>query len=92
MIRLHLTRHVVAGLRERGLERAWVERVASAADWVKPSRSRAGVILRFGRISEAGGKVLRVTTIDENDVRVVVTAHFDRKATRTVRKTNAHDL
>jgi hypothetical protein len=49
-------------------------------------------MLRFGRIDEAGGKVLRVTTIDENEVRVVITAHFDRAATRTVRKTDAHDV
>jgi hypothetical protein len=28
-----------------------------------------GATLRFGRIDEAGGKVLRVTTIDENEVR-----------------------
>ena len=92
MIRLHLTRHVMQGLSERRLERAWVERVATAAEWVEPSRSRAGATLRFGRIDEAGGKVLRVTTIDENEVRVVVTAHFDRAATRAVRKTDAHDL
>jgi hypothetical protein len=49
-------------------------------------------MLRFGRIDEAGGKVLRVTTIDEDELWVVVTAHFDRKATRAVRKTDAHDL
>ncbi len=89
---MHLTRHVVRGLSERRLERAWVERVATAAEWVEPSRSRAGATLRFGRIGEAGGKVLRVTTIDKNEVRVVVTAHFDRAATRAVRKTDAHDL
>jgi hypothetical protein len=68
------------------------EWVAIAAEWIEPSRSRAGVILRFGRIDEAGRKVLRVTTIDKTGVRVVVTAHFDRNATRTVRKTDAHDL
>jgi hypothetical protein len=72
--------------------RAWVERVATAAEWVEPSRSRAGATLRFGRIDEAGGKVRRVTTIDENEVRVVVTAPFDRAATRAMRKTDAHDL
>ena len=92
MIRLHLTRHVLEGLSERRLERARVERVATAAEWVEPSRSRAGATLRFGRIDEAGDKVRRVTTIDENEVRVVVTAHFDRAATRGVRKTDAHDL
>jgi hypothetical protein len=50
------------------------------------------VDLRFGRIAEAGGKVLRVTTVDEDGVRVVITAHFDRKATRAARKTDAHDV
>jgi hypothetical protein len=83
---------VVEGLSERRLARAWVERVATAAEWAEPSGSRAGATLRFGRIDEAGGKVLRVTTIDENEVRVILTAHFDRKATRPVRKTDAHDL
>jgi hypothetical protein len=92
MIRLHVTRHVMQGFSERRLERAWIEQVATSAEWVEPSRSRPGAMLRFGRIDEAGGKVLRVTTIDENEVRVVITAHFDRAATRTVRKTDAHDV
>ncbi len=86
MIRLHLTQHVVQALSERRLERAWVERVATAAERVEPSRSRATAMARFGRIDEPGGKVLRVTTIDENEVRVVITAHFDRAATPAVRE------
>ena len=55
-------------------------------------RLLAGVELRFGRTPEAGGKVLRVTAVDETDIRVVLTAHFDREATRAVRKTDAHDV
>ena len=90
MVSLHLTRHLVDGLRERGLERGWVERVAQDPDWIEPSR--AEVQLRFGRIDEAGGKILRVTTIDEAGVRVVITAHFDRKATREARRTDAPHL
>ena len=89
---LRLTGHVIDALGERGLERQWVERVAADRDWIEPSRGRAGVDLRFGRIAEAGGKVLRVTTVDEDGVRVVITAHFDRKATRAARKTDAHDV
>ena len=92
MVSLHLTRHLLDGLRERGLERGWVERVARSPDWIEPSRSRAAVSLRFGRIDEAGGKILRVTTIEEDGVRVVITAHFDRKATREARKTDAPHL
>jgi hypothetical protein len=64
-MRLHLTGHVIDELSERGVERQWVERVATEPEWIEPSRARAGVDLRFGRIEEAGGKVLRVTTIDE---------------------------
>ena len=69
-----------------------MERVATDPEWIEPSRGRAGVDLRFGRIAEAGGKVLRVTTVDEGGVRVVITAHFDRKATQAARKTDAHDV
>ena len=38
MVSLHLTRHLRDGLRERGLERGWVERVAKYPDWIEPSR------------------------------------------------------
>jgi Domain of unknown function (DUF4258) len=92
MVSLHLTRHLVDGLRERGLERGWVERIARDPDWIEPSPSRTGVQLRYGRIDEAGGKILRVTTIDEAGVRVVITAHFDRKATQRARRTDAPHL
>ena len=83
---------MIDALGERGLERQWVERVATDPEWTEPSRARVGVDLRFGRIAEAGGKALRVTTVDEDGVRVVITAHFDRKATRAARKTDAHDV
>ena len=69
-----------------------VERVASDPEWIEPSRWRTGVELRFGRIVEAGGKVLRVTTIDESGVRVIITAHFDRRATEAMRKSDAADV
>jgi hypothetical protein len=49
------------------------------ADWIEPSRSRAGVELRFGRIDQAG-------------VREVITAHFDRKAAREARTIDAPHL
>jgi hypothetical protein len=92
MVSLRWTRHVFDMIVDRGFERAWVERVAADAEWTEPSQRRQGVILRFGRIAAAGGKVLRVTTRDEGGVRVVLTAHFDRKATQTVRIADAHDL
>jgi hypothetical protein len=92
MVSLHLTRHLVDGLRERGLERVGLERIARDPRWIEPSPSRAGVRLRYGRIDEAGGKILRVTMIDEAGVRVVITAPFDRKATRGARRTDAPHL
>ena len=91
-LRLHLTGHVIGALGERGLERQRVERVAMDPEWIEPSRGRAGVDLGFGRIAAAGGKVLRVTTVDEGGVRVVIAAHVDRTAARTARKTDAHDV
>jgi hypothetical protein len=66
--------------------------VALEPEWIEPSRARAGVRLRFGRIAEAGSKTLRVTTIEGDGVRVVITAHFDRKATPEARKADAPHL
>ena len=92
MLPLRLTRHVFDMIVERKLERVWVEQVAADAQWTEPSKWRHGVVLRFGRVPAAGGKVLRVTTRDAGGVRVVLTAHFDRKATQTVRTADAHDI
>ncbi|MGH6945203.1 MAG: hypothetical protein ACREH6_13405 [Geminicoccaceae bacterium] len=89
---MRLTRHVLDEIAQRGLERTWVERVAVNPEWSDLSRRRSGVVLRFGRIAEARHKVLRVTTIDEGGVRIVLTAHFDRKATRARRKPDADGL
>jgi hypothetical protein len=90
MMPLRSTRHVFDMIVERGLERAWVERMAADAECTEPSQRRQGVVLRFGRVAAAGGKVLRITPRDENGL--VLTAHFDRKATQTVRIVDAHDL
>ena len=48
--------------------------------WTRSSRRRPEATLRFGRTDDAGGKILRVVPVDEGDVRVVLTAHFDRAA------------
>jgi hypothetical protein len=79
---LRLTRHALDEIASRSLERSWVERVALKPEWTQPSRRRPDVTLRFGRIQEASGKVLRVTTVGEGGTRVVLTAHFDRAARR----------
>lgn len=79
--RFHLTAHADTMLRERKIERSWVERVLASPDWQEPDRDTSKR-RSFGAIPEAGGKVLRVvyTPID-GGVRVV-TAFFDARAKR----------
>ena len=62
---------------ERGLSQSWVERVAAAPEWTEPD-PRVGVVRAFGRIAEAGGRVLRVAIVERGGTRVVLSAMFDR--------------
>jgi hypothetical protein len=80
-MRLFLTMHVARRLAERGLDRAWVERVALQPAWVEPD-PLPGVARHFGPVPEAGGRVLRVAVADRQGLRHVLSAHFDRGAAR----------
>jgi hypothetical protein len=79
--RLFLTMHVARRLAERGLDRAWVERVALQPEWVEPD-PLPDVVRCFGPVPEAGGRVPRVAVADRQGLRHVLSDHFDRGAAR----------
>ena len=83
--RLRFTAHAELRIRQRGLAHAWVERVAGSPEWTEPD-PRPGVVRGFGRIAEAGGRVLRVAYIDRDGVRHVLSASFDRRQTRRTKR------
>ncbi len=82
---LRFTAHAELRIRQRGLARAWVERVTGSPEWTEPD-PRPGVVRGFGRVAEAGGRVLRVAYIDWSGVRHILSASFDRRQTRRTRR------
>jgi hypothetical protein len=81
-IPLILTKHLMIRLAERNIPLAWVERVAASPDWTEPDPRDPEVTRAFGRIKQAGGKVLRVMYADRADGRYLLSGHFDAKQTR----------
>jgi hypothetical protein len=79
---LVLTRHLLIRLAERQISLIWIERVAGSPDWTEPDPRDPEVTRAFGRIKEAGGRILRVADADRPDGRYVLTGHFDEKQTR----------
>lgn len=77
--------HAEMMLRERKLERKWVERVLAAPDWREPDPGDPPAIRAFGEVSEAGGKILRVVYTPIDGGARIVTAFFDARAKRPPR-------
>jgi len=81
-MRLRYTLHADDMLVERKIERAWVEAVMAAPEWTEPDPRWVGLRRAYGRVAEAGGRILRVVFADEGDGRRIVSAFFDRDARR----------
>lgn len=80
-MRLVISDHATDQAAERGLDLAWVERIALHPDWTEPDTDPTRV-RHFGVVPELDGRVLRVIVSDTPAERRVITAHLDRKASR----------
>ena len=67
-------RHV---MRERGIEKEWVETTIRSPDIVRPDPSHPGRILAFRQVAAFGNRWLRVV-YEVAEGPVVITAFFDR--------------
>ena len=74
-----LTAHAAAVMAERGIERAWVERVLRAPEHVHVDRMDPSLTHALGRIAERGQRMLRVVYNASASPLRVVTAYFDRR-------------
>lgn len=52
-MKIALTRHAEARIKERSLAVQWIERIARDPEWVEPDPT-AGTLRLFGRVPEAG--------------------------------------
>ncbi len=75
---LVFTQHAEDMLIERGIDRAWVEATVRNPDTVEADPTREGIMRAFRRISERGGRTLRVVYVQAGEAARILTAFFDR--------------
>jgi hypothetical protein len=82
---MKITAHTARQMQVRGIARAWVEAAVNAPERIEmdpiPGRTRY-----YRAIAGFGGRVLRVVTEGQGAGLVVVTVHFDRRATKERRR------
>jgi hypothetical protein len=72
------TQHAESMLRERAIERHWVELTVNEPEAVEPDPARPGIVRAFRRIPERGGRFLRVVYVTGVTPLRIITAFFDR--------------
>lgn len=77
-IQIVLSAHAERVITEREIEFAWIRRVLNAPDRQEPDKIDSALLHALGRVSERGGRVLRVVYHVKAEAAIVVTAYFDR--------------
>jgi len=72
--------HARTAMRERALEKAWLEAAVFEPDWRLPDPVDADVERRFKPVPERDGRVMRVAVVETDDEIRIITAFFDRRA------------
>lgn len=73
-----LSPHALLMMVERAIKLEWVEQVIAAPEVLVPDVKSAIRLCAFGRITDFGGRWLRVVYIETDDAIRVITAFFDR--------------
>ena len=73
-----LTKHAQIVLKEREIDIAWCEQVLNFPEQVEPDPDQAELEHRLGRISQHGGRVLRIVVNKTVRPIRIVTLYFDR--------------
>lgn len=79
---LRYTVHAETVLRERQLERAWIERTVQSPEWTQIDRTNPDAERRFRVMPERDGRVLRVVCVETAGEIRIISAFLDRKARR----------
>jgi hypothetical protein len=77
-VKFDLTKHAKTVLKEREIDIAWCEQVLNSPEQVESDSHEPELEHRLGRISEHGGRVLRVVVNKTVRPVRVVTLYFDR--------------
>ncbi len=75
--------HAIDMMRERGLDRAWIERTVTDPESVEPDAMHPERVRAYGPVPERDGRMLRVVYVPTEDGARIVTAFLDRNRRRT---------
>jgi hypothetical protein len=78
-MKFDLTKHAKKALAEREIPIAWVERTLAGPELCLPDPDDATVERRYRKITEYGGRVLRVAVNTAVEPNRVVSVFFDRR-------------
>ena len=73
-----LTKHAKKVMEERGILDDWVARTFSSPELTRPDPKDGQVEQRFRRISEFGGRILRVVVNKAVEPKRILSVFFDR--------------
>lgn len=79
---IRYTAHAETVLRERQLEREWIERTVQSPEWTQNDAMNSDAGRRFGAVPEREGRILRVVCVETADEIRIISAFLDRKARR----------
>jgi hypothetical protein len=74
--------HAETVLKERRLEKIWIEQTVLHPDWVEPDPAGAGAERRYRSIPEREGRYLRVICVETAAKIRIISAFLDRGARR----------
>jgi hypothetical protein len=74
--------HAQDMIEDRKIPMPWVEATITVPDYIRPDPLDTTLTRAFRAIPQAGGRVLRVVYRQDGDETVIITAHFDRGASR----------
>jgi len=74
------TAHAETVVRERELEKAWVEETIRAPSWTEADPVHEGVERRFRAVSQRQGRILRVAVVETAEEIRILSAFLDRRA------------
>jgi hypothetical protein len=79
-VTIRYTAHAEVAIRERKLEKAWIERTVWAPDWSETDPSNQEVQRRFKLVPERDDRILRVVLVENSNEVRILSAFFDRRA------------
>ncbi|MFC3076324.1 DUF4258 domain-containing protein [Shinella pollutisoli] len=77
---LRYSLHAETVIRERGLDRAWVEATVRAPDWRTDDPGGPDIERLYRSINALEGRVLRVVVVEASDEIRIISAFVDRGA------------